>query len=427
MTRRSSPSALVLILCLGGLARADGDPAAPPGAGTGAVGSAVPTWHEAVEPIVQRRCQVCHREGQAAPFALQTREQAAEWADTIAEVVRERRMPPWHADPAIGRFANDRHLDDAEQATILAWLAGGLPAGDPGKAPPAPTWPESGWHIGQPDAVLSMPRSVKIPATGVLQYQYFDVGTDFGEDRWVDALEVRVGAPAVVHHVLIFIKFPDNSQPNMKGGLKGYFASGLPGDTVLPFPPGLAKRLPRGSRLIFQMHYTPNGTPAEDRTELGLRFAPSGEARREMRTVSVFETDFRIPPHAAAHEVAAETRFKEDTILYSFLPHMHVRGKSFKYVLRTPDGKEEVLLSVPRYDFNWQNSYRLAEPRFLPAGSKVTGHAFYDNSDQNPANPDPSRDVGFGEQTWDEMMIGYMDVTTATPEERAAWEAAGKK
>ena len=384
-----------------------------------------PTWNQEVAPIFQRRCQACHREGQAAPFSLGTRAEAAEWAEMIAEVVKDRRMPPWHADPAVGTFANARRLDDAEQATILRWIAAGLPEGDPASPPPAVEWPQ-GWHIGQPDAIVGPPRTFKVPAKGVLQYQYFQVETDFMADRWVDAMEVRVTAAEVVHHVLVFAKYPDGTHERMHGGLKGYWASGLPGDMVLPFPPGMAKRLPRGTALIFQIHYTPNGTAAEDRTELALKFAPEGAPRRELRTVSLFSTDFRIPPHAKAHAVRAERRFKEDTILFGMLPHMHLRGKSFTYVLRHPDGKEEPLLSIPAYDFNWQNTYRLAEPRFIPAGSVVIGTAVYDNSSDNPANPDPARDVGFGEQTWDEMMIGYMDVVTATAEERAAWEAREK-
>ena len=386
-------------------------------------GAKAPTWHGEVEAIFQRRCQACHREGQAGPFPLVTREDVEANAETIAEVVRERRMPPWHADPAVGRWQNDRRLSDAEQAALLSWISGGLPAGDPAQAPAPPSWPADGWHIA-PDAVISMPRAFKVPATGVLQYQYFDVPTDFGEDRWVEAVEVQVGAPAVVHHVLLFLKFPDGSEPRLKGGLKGYFASGLPGDMVMPFPAGTAKRLPRGSRIIFQMHYTPNGTPAEDLTRVGLKFAEPMTVQRELRTESVFSVDFRIPPRAPAHEVRARQRFKEDTLLFGLLPHMHLRGKSFKYVLREPDGREEVLLSIPHYDFNWQNGYRLAEPRFIPKGSLIEGTATYDNSEENPANPDPSRDVGFGEQTWDEMMIGYMDVASATAEERAAWEAS---
>lgn len=416
-TRRTAP----LLLALAALssswalaARADEAPAKP-------------TFHRDVEPIVQRRCQVCHRPGGVGPFPLLSYENLVDDLPTVAEVVDERRMPPWHAEPGVGAFANSRALTGDERATLLAWVEAGAPKGDPKDAPPAREW-KSEWTLGEPDAVLGMPGPFQVAATGVLEYQYFRVRTDFPEDRWIKAMEVRVGAPTVVHHVLVFISYPAAAgrAPNFNNGLDGYFASALPGDQIVPFPRGTAKRLPKGAQLIFQIHYTPDGTARADQTRMGLYFAkPDEQITREARTIALRNTGFTIPPGAKGHEVRARHQFNQDTILYGLTPHMHLRGESFRYLLIYPDGTNRPVLSIPRYDFNWQTCYQLAEPLFVPRGSRMVGLATFDNSADNPANPDPTRAVRFGEQTSDEMMIGYMDVITATPAERAAWEQAG--
>ncbi|MBX3470809.1 MAG: cytochrome c [Planctomycetes bacterium] len=384
-----------------------------------------PTFHRDVEPILQQRCQVCHRPDGVGPFPLLTHDDVAADLPTIAQVVADRRMPPWHADPAVGTFSNSRALSDAERSTLLAWIEAGGPKGDPKDAPKPREW-VSDWVHGEPDAVVQTPGPFKVPARGTLDYQYFRVATDFGEDKWIRAMEVRVDAPTVVHHVLVFVQYPRaaGASPRVRGGLDGYFASALPGDQVVPFPAGSAKRLPRGSTLVFQVHYTPDGEVRQDRTRLGLYFAAPDEVQREAQTVALNSTGFAIPPGVKGHEVRARYQFDKDTMLVGLTPHMHLRGESFRYLLLLPDGTHRPVLSIPRYDFNWQTTYRLAEPMFVPKGARMMGIATFDNSAGNPANPDPTRTVYFGEQTTDEMMIGYMDVVPATAAERAAWEAA---
>ncbi len=390
-----------------------------------------PTFYEDVAPILQRRCQVCHRPGSIGPFPLLSYEDAAGWSAMIHEVISSRRMPPWHAKPGVGpAFANDRSLPEEERAALLAWVDAGAPAGDPANAPAPVEFPDpTAWRIGAPDAVIEVPQAITVPATGVVDYQYFEVPTDFGEDKWVRGLEVSVEARSVVHHVLVFVIYPDRrASPRVRGGLRGYFGSMLPGETVEPFPEGTGKWLPRGSTLRFQIHYTPDGEQRTDRVRLALRFArPDEPITRRYQTTALYSVNFAIPPGAAEHEVRARYVFEEDAILTALLPHMHLRGKSFRYLLTYPDGTSRPLLEIPRYDFNWQNTYRLARPLFVPKGSKMLGIATYDNSADNPANPDPTRTVRFGEQTFDEMMIGYMDLLEPTPEDRAVWEASREK
>jgi hypothetical protein len=275
---------------------------------------------------------------------------------------------------------------------------------------------------------VQVATSFNVPATGTVSYQYFRVPTDFAEDRWVKAMEVQVDAAPAVHHVLVFIKYPESygPSPNMRGGLEGFFASALPGDAIVPFPQGSAKKLPRGSQLVFQVHYTPDGQARVDRPRMALYFAkPDEPIVRETQSIAMHNTRFAIPPETKGFEVRARYTFQQDTIIYGLLPHMHLRGESFRYLLMYPDGTHRPVLNVPRYDFNWQTNYQLAEPLFVPKGARMVGIATFDNTSGNPANPDPKRMVGFGEQTQDEMMIGYMDVLAATPEERAAWEKLG--
>lgn len=384
-----------------------------------------PTFARDVAPIAQRRCQTCHVEGGVGPFPLLTRDDFAEHAPMIEEVLSTRRMPPWHADDTGLVFDSWRAMPDGERSTLLSWLKGDMPAGDPAQAPPAlPARAE--WAIGTPDVVLPIP-AYDVPATGTVGYRYVDVPTNFGEDRWIKAVEVKVGARSVVHHILVFVRYPKAAgpSPDFRGGLEGYFASALPGEDLRPYPAGTARRLPAGTTLKVQLHYTPDGTARRDESKIGIIFAkPDEQITRESKTVALYSTRFRIPPGVKGHEVRARYEFGKDTILFGLTPHMHVRGESFRYLLMLPDGTNRPLLAVPRWDFEWQTTYRLAQPLFIPRGSKVVGLATYDNSAENRANPDPNATVYFGEQTRDEMMIGYMDVLEATPEERAAWEAS---
>jgi hypothetical protein len=319
-------------------------------------------------------------------------------------------MPPWFADPKVGHWANDRTLSSADRDDLLAWIAAGAPEGDPQDAPVERKF-ASGWKIGEPDAVFEVPRTFEIPATGAMEYQRVVVQTKLPQDRWVTAVEIRPSSPAVVHHVLVFLVFPPDhprhgEQPRYRNGLDGYFAGLVPGQGHVIYPRGVAKFLPRDAMLMFQIHYTPNGTATEDRPKIGVKFS-DGPPEHEILTRGVFNTKFQIPPGESNHEVAASHRFAFPVRLLSFNPHSHVRGKAYRYEVEYPDGRAETVLEVPRYDFNWQLEYYLREPLDLPAGARLKVTAWYDNSDKNPANPDPSATVHFGDQTWDEMMIGY--------------------
>ncbi|HBP21558.1 MAG TPA: hypothetical protein DEA08_27695 [Planctomycetes bacterium] len=426
MNARPLAMALSLSLTLAAAASAQEEPSQPAPEAKPAAKAKTPTYYGDIAAIVQKRCQNCHRPGAIGPFPMTTYKEVAGWAAMIHEVVGNGRMPPWHADAPHGTFANDRRLPQAEKDAILAWVDAGAPKGDLAQAPKPVTWPEpNAWRLGKVDAVVEEEKTFSVPATGSVPYQYSYVKTNFDEDKWIKGLEVKVDAPGVVHHVLIFVIYPErHKSPRVRGGLRGYFASALPGDAIAPFPEGAAKFLPKGATLVFQTHYTPNGTAQKNHSRLGLLFAkPEEKITRRVQTKSVHTMRINIPAGAEAHKVRATYDFKQDQMLYGLLPHMHLRGKSFYYILRYPDGSVDKLLDVPKYDFNWQNTYRFAQPRFVPKGSRMIGVAVYDNSDKNPANPDPTRTVRFGEQTWDEMMIGYMDLVEASAAERAAWEA----
>jgi peroxiredoxin len=373
-------------------------------AGTGRV-----TWTRDIAPLLQKHCIICHRAGQVAPFALTTYKQARGWAETIREVVREGRMPPWHASPEHGRFANDPRLSERDKRLIGEWVQAGCPEGDPADLPPAPVFAE-GWNIPEPDLVVSMSRTFRVPADGVVDYQYFEVDPGFHEDRWVQAAEIRPGNRAVVHHCTVFLKPPDTDEAKVAGKLGSYcLAAMAPGTPPLLLPDGMAKRIPAGWRLLFVVHYTPVGTVQEDRTRIGLVFADPKKVKKEVATHLLYDEGLVIPPHAANHCVEKSWQAPADVLLLAMFPHMHLRGQSFRYEAVYPDGKSEVLLEVPRYDFNWQHRYVLAEPKRLPAGTRVRCVARYDNSVANPNNPDPSATVRAGKQTTDEMFNGYFE------------------
>jgi peroxiredoxin/mono/diheme cytochrome c family protein len=369
------------------------------------------TYAGEVAAILQNRCQSCHRPGQVGPFALLTYEDAKRWAASIEEVVADRRMPPWHADPRHGRFANDRHLSPRERATLLAWVEQGAPLGDAAKGPPARSFPE-GWTIGTPDQVFELPKDYVVKAEGVLNYQRFRVPTNFEKDVWVQAAEARPGDRSVVHHIIVYVD--DHRGDRLRRQRPMHLCGYAPGDMPSVYPSGVAKRIPAGSDLIFEMHYTPNGKIRVDRSSVGLIFAKEPVTRQAI-TRGIANQRLRIPALDPNFEVRSAFTFKEDSILLSFMPHMHLRGKDFLYTAVFPDGRRETLLSVPAYDFGWQSYYILQEPRKLPAGTRIECVAHYDNSPDNPANPDPNREVGWGEQTWDEMMIGYVDYVVDRP------------
>jgi peroxiredoxin len=365
------------------------------------------TYAKQVARVLRDRCIACHRPGEIAPFALTTYEQAAGWAEMIAEVVGDGRMPPWHASPEYGRFRNEARLTDDEKKLIADWVADGSPEGDP-RDLPEPSEFTDGWRIPKPDLVIELPRAVEVPASGVLPYQYFVVDPKLDRDVWVRASQVRPLNPAVVHHLVVFVDPPGQRAGNPLAN--DFLAAYSPGMPPSELPPGVAKVIPAGSKLLVQAHYTPRGRPQTDRSVIGLCFADPATVKKRMTSVAAINYQFRIPPGAADFAATAEHRFNQDYILYSLMPHMHLRGKSFRFEATYPDGRREVLLDVPRYEFDWQNVYVLDEPKPMPEGTIMRCLARFDNSAGNPNNPDPARTVTFGEQTNDEMLVGYMDV-----------------
>jgi hypothetical protein len=364
------------------------------------------TFHRDVQPILQRSCQECHRPGEVGPFPLLTYDDARKSANRMKAAVEQGRMPPWHASG--GSWKNDRRLTKAEIETISKWVDGECPEGDR-KDSPAPRTFTDGWKIGKPDLVIQMPRPAKVKAEGTMPYKYVFVRTGLTEDKWVQAIEVRPGNRQVVHHILVFVQSKENSDlAEFAGGLEGYFGIMVPGEDPTVFPEGCAKKLPAGSRIVFQIHYTPIGEAQEDRSSVGLVFAKE-KPKREMITKGIHNENLKIPPGAANHVETASWTAEEDIEIHSYLPHLHLRGKSFRYEAIYPDKRTEVLLDVPKYDFNWQTQYRPREPKFLPKGTRIRLTASYDNSKENPANPDPTKWVYFGEQTNEEMLIGYVD------------------
>lgn len=368
------------------------------------------TWYTHISRLVQRNCQECHRPGENGPFSLMTYKDVKSNRAMIKRVINDRSMPPWHADAKVGHWRNNRSLTDKDRQLFVKWIDAECPKGKEENKPTSRQWVK-GWKLGKPQAVLRMPRPISVPAEGVVEYKYVPIMTKFGTDKWIKAIEIRPSATEVVHHVLVFLRYPRNhprakDQPRVRGGLRGYFAGMVPGQNTFVCPKGTAKFLPKGAVMIFQIHYTTNGVAQKDQTKIGLHF--SDEPKHEIRTTGIYNTRFRIPPGDGNHKVVAERRFRKPTRILSFAPHMHVRGKAFKYEIVKADGSVKPICFVPRFDFNWQLTYELLNPLDLPAGTVIRCTAWFDNSDKNPANPDPKKTVGFGEQTWDEMMIGYM-------------------
>jgi mono/diheme cytochrome c family protein len=362
------------------------------------------TYSKQVARIIQEKCQDCHHPNTAAPFALMNYEDAVNWAAMMKEVVLQRRMPPWHADPRFGNFREERRLSQDEIETVVAWINNGTPQGNPRDLPAPVDYPD-GWRIGTPDVVLELPREVTLPATGTIPYLYFETPTNFKEDVYIQAAEARPGNRAAVHHILLFYKMPGEKQGRL---FENWIDGAAPGNIPLQLPEGVGRRIPAGATLIWQMHYTATGKEEKDRSQYAFRFCKE-KPKREALVASIRNHRFRIPAGDPNYKVESSFTTPKDVLLYSFSPHMHVRGKDFDYTAVYPDGKKEILLSVPQYDFNWQSAYRLKSPKRLPAGTRIDCTAHYDNSKGNPANPDPTKQVTWGDQTWQEMMIGYVD------------------
>ena len=384
------------------------------------------TYSNQIADILQRNCVECHRPTQIGPFALTDYEEVAGWSGMIAEVVSQQRMPPWHATEDSLPFGNERRLTEEEKQLIFDWVGAGAPKGDDADLPEPVTYPE-GWNLPQdPDDVVFMrDEPYVVPADGTVQYQYFVYDPGWEEDRWFKAAEVRPSNFAVVHHVLVFARVP-GQEDRTGGGLRGFLASYVPGLRAEPFPQGMAKRIPAGSQLVFQVHYTPIGTEQLDRCMVGFVWADEDEIDREVVTTSAYQRRLRIPPNDSNYRAEATSRaLPKDALLLGFMPHMHLRGKSAFYELQ--GDTELTLLDIPYYDFNWQTAYRLAEPLPLTAGSRIRAVFHYDNSEDNLNNPDPSDAVSWGDQTWEEMMIAYFDVSVPrNPEREEAADADAK-
>jgi hypothetical protein len=396
-----------------------------------------PTFSKDVVPILQKHCQECHRPGEIGPMPLLSYTDARPWAKSIKEAVVSRKMPPWHADPHFGKFSNDRSLTDAEIKTLTGWADGGAPQGDAKDAPHPREFAE-GWQIGKPDLVLDTGVDFHVPAQGTIEYTHFVVPTGFTEDKWIKEIEVRPGNKAVVHHVVLYArpqgsKFVADAKPGVpyvppnvestrppvpqsdraslygiNGGAYEMAAVYVPGGIAYRTLPGQARLIPAGADLVFQMHYTSNGKEAVDRTKVGIIFAKEPPKERVVNTFIMNQT-LRIPPREDNHRVDGKVTLQQDVKLQSLFPHMHLRGKAFEYRATLPNGETRTLLKVPQYDFNWQLTYYLDQPIMLPAGTQLTATAYYDNSANNKYNPDPTKEVYWGDQSWDEMLAGFVD------------------
>jgi len=385
------------------------------------------TFTRDVAPVLQKNCQGCHRPGEAAPFSLLTYEQARPWAKAMKEAVRLKKMPPWFADPHYGRFSNDRSLSQQDIDTIVAWADGGAPQGDPKDMPAPVNWVE-GWSIPKPDVVFELPRAFEIPATGTIEYQKVVVPTGFTEDKWVQFAEARPDDRARVHHMIAFVREPGSQW--LKSAEPGVFfvapkskddtadTSALPSDFLVGYapgqppemlPPGQAKLIKAGSDLVLEIHYTTNGTASRDRSKFGLVFAQQ-PPRERVLTLSATNGKFRIPPGDPNYRVDAEFELGTTVKLAGLHPHMHGRGKDFEYRVVYPTGESETLLRVPHYNWHWQLWYSLASPLVLPKGTKIECTAHFDNSPNNPDNADPKKEVLWGDQSWDEMMVGFFNL-----------------
>jgi len=387
-----------------------------------------PTFYKDVLPILQSKCQSCHRSGEAAPMPLVTYAETKTWAGKIAAAVDMKMMPPWFADPRYGKFSNDPSLSAEQIRTIAEWADAGAPAGDLHDAPAPRQW-NGDWNIPRPDVVVKMPKAVQVPARGEVEYTYEIVPTHFAEDKWVQMVEVRPSSPGHVHHAVVYIRPPDSAWMRHAPVGEPFTATMLsdpeerqqahettsdlllvyaPGSAADRFTDGMAKFVPAGSDLVFQMHYTTNGEATRDETSVGLVFAKSAPKQRVV-TLQLNNHALMIPPGAKDFRVEVQGTLPNDATLLSFFPHMHLRGKRFEYDIVHDDGSVETLLRV-NYHFHWQLSYKLAQPRVLKAGTKLRAVAWYDNSKNNPHNPDPDKLVTWGDQTSQEMMVGFFDV-----------------
>jgi hypothetical protein len=403
--------------------------------------AASPTFSKDVAPILYKNCTGCHRAGEIGPMPLVSYQDARPWAKAIATQVGAGTMPPWHADPAYGAFVNDRRLNDADKATLVKWATSGAPEGNPKDLPKVPTYAD-GWQI-KPDVVFTLAEDYPVPATGTVEYKYFEVPTNFTEDKWVQAFEVRPGDRSVVHHIIVYARppapttppapsagprrtppfrfapgmqeprndevqaakrAPANDRPAPKTGVGAFVGAFAPGQGVRIYEEGTAIKVPAGATLTFQMHYTASGKASTDRSKIGMVFAKA-PPKQEVVIAALLNGNFTLPAGSPDTRVDAEMTIEQDLTVWSMLPHTHVRGRKWLLAATYPDGRTETILSVPKYDFNWQTDYVFKQPLKLPKGTKIKTSAWYDNSAANKTNPDPTVDVHWGDQTWQEMQF----------------------
>jgi hypothetical protein len=376
------------------------------------------TFHRDVQPILQARCQECHRTGQMAPMPLTTFAETRPWAKAIQQAVVTRTMPPWFADPCCGKFEHDRHLSDSEIRTLSTWAETGAAEGREVDSPAAKEWPRD-WNLPRVDQVVAMREPFHVPAKEAVEYQYMVIAGGFTEDKWVRGVEVRPSDRGAVHHAVVYIRKAGDTWthgPTTADILTVY----APGGSPDVFREDMAKLIPARADLVLEVHYTPKGEETQDRIEVGLMLTPERPAKRVI-TLQMATTEFVIPPGARDHRVTVWGTLPNDALLIGFFPHMHLRGKSFEYTLVPESGGVETLLKVAPYDFYWQLSYRLAEPRLVKKGTRLNFVATYDNSAANLNNPDPRAVVGYGFQSWDEMMVGFFDIAVDAAIDKEAY------
>jgi len=365
------------------------------------------TFNQHVSRVLQKHCVECHRNGEIGPFSMDNYGEVAGWSETIIETINNGRMPPWHADSNHGDFANSRHMPEVDKQIIRDWIAGGLKEGDSSLSPTPAEYIE-GWQLDkQPDQIVEMrERPYVVPRSGTVEYQYFVVDPGFTEDKWITAAQVIPGDRSIVHHAIVFVRPPDGSEFRGVSWLSAY----VPGQRMISLPSGRARKIPAGSKLVFQMHYTPNGTEAEDITSIGLQFCREEEVTHEIYTLIALNQEFEIPPNASSHIVKARVpKLPPHVELLAVTPHMHYRGKSFR--LFGAEDDSQTLLNVPEYDFNWQHTYFLTEPIPVANLGALRFEATFDNSSENPFNPDPREWVTWGDQTWEEMAVAFFVVS----------------
>jgi Copper type II ascorbate-dependent monooxygenase, C-terminal domain len=386
------------------------------------------TFSKDVAPIVQQHCQSCHRPGEGTPFSMMSYEDVRPWASAMKRMVVTRAMPPWFEDGHTEKFENNRSLTQSQIDTIAAWVDAGAPEGNPKDMPPAISYVQ-GWTIPKPDIVYQLPHAFSIPANGIMDYQYVIVPTGFTKDTWVQDVEAAPSERSVVHHIVAYVRTPGSNYfknepkeqffiaPPAKTGEKvekddvpsDWLVGYAPGQPPDMFEPGQAKLIPAGSDIVLEVHYMPEGKATTDQSNVGLVLAKEPPTERVM-TLSTGNEKFRIPPGDPNYRVDASFTFQREVTLLGMHPHMHMRGKDMSYRLVFPDGTTRDILNVPHYNWRWQLWYNLAKPIDLPAGTRVECTAHYDNSAGNPENPDPTKTVTWGQQSFDEMMVCFFNV-----------------